>query len=545
MIHITFLKKLSSIFFLVTLLVSCDKDYNTLGADIVGNSNLGITSEPIGVTAFNEKNSAVETKNLAINKLGVYNNPVFGTTTANFATQLSLATLNPTFTSHVEIESVVLTVPYFSELVSTNPTTGIGTYKLKEIYSSDAVATANDPYDPIDLKVYENGNIINDYDANDNLNYKRYYSDQDADFNTVKVGALLNDSPKTEENTKFKPSPIEYIKYKVDPLTLLPTEEIESRSSPRMRLHLNTNIFKTRIMDPALASSSIFANNSAFRDYFKGLYFQTTAASGGTMMSLDFTKGDVTIYYKQDKVKINDTLPVPDAKDREIKSLVMTMTGNTVNLYNNNYKSTYLNALNTASPTAGDDKLYLKGGEGSVAYIDISKADLDKYKKKNYLINEATLTFTIDDMAMKDAPEPDRIYVYNAVRNTPIVDYYVDGTTVASNPKQDKYIHGGIIEKSAIGRGVQYKVRITEHLNRIINKDSTNYRLGIAVTDDIREIRSLRTRKLLPTTPPNPLVYVLAPLSTVVSPIGTVIYGSKFPDETKKIKLNIYYTKPN
>jgi Domain of unknown function (DUF4270) len=545
MIHITFLKKLSSIFFLVTLLVSCDKDYNTLGADIVGNSNLGITSEPIGVTAFNEKNSAVETKNLAINKLGVYNNPVFGTTTANFATQLSLATLNPTFTSHVEIESVVLTVPYFSELVSTNPTTGIGTYKLKEIYSSDAVATANDPYDPIDLKVYENGNIINDYDANDNLNYKRYYSDQDADFNTVKVGALLNDSPKTEENTKFKPSPIEYIKYKVDPLTLLPTEEIESRSSPRMRLHLNTNIFKTRIMDPALASSSIFANNSAFRDYFKGLYFQTTAASGGTMMSLDFTKGDVTIYYKQDKVKINDTLPVPDAKDREIKSLVMTMTGNTVNLYNNNYKSTYLNALNTASPTAGDDKLYLKGGEGSVAYIDISKADLDKYKKKNYLINEATLTFTIDDMAMKDAPEPDRIYVYNAVRNTPIVDYYVDGTTVASNPKQDKYIHGGIIEKSAIGRGVQYKVRITEHLNRIINKDSTNYRLGIAVTDDIREIRSLRTRKLLPTTPPNPLVYVLAPLSTVVSPFGTVIYGSKFPDETKKIKLNIYYTKPN
>jgi hypothetical protein len=545
MIHITFLKKLSSIFFLVTLLVSCDKDYNTLGADIVGNSNLGITSEPIGVTAFNEKNSAVETKNLAINKLGVYNNPVFGTTTANFATQLSLATLNPTFTSHVEIESVVLTVPYFSELVSTNPTTGIGTYKLKEIYSSDAVATANDPYDPIDLKVYENGNIINDYDANDNLNYKRYYSDQDADFNTVKIAPLLNDSPKTEENTKFIPSPIEYIKYKVDPLTLLPTEEIESRSSPRMRLHLNTNIFKTRIMDPALASSSIFANNSAFRDYFKGLYFQTTAASGGTMMSLDFTKGDVTIYYKQDKVKINDALPVPDAKDREIKSLVMTMTGNTVNLYNNNYKSTYLNALNTASPTAGDDKLYLKGGEGSVAYIDISKADLDKYKKKNYLINEATLTFTIDDMAMKDAPEPDRIYVYNTVRNTPIVDYYVDGTTVASNPKQDKYIHGGIIEKSANGKGVQYKVRITEHLNRIINKDSTNYRLGIAVTDDIREIRSLRTRKLLPTTPPNPLVYVLAPLSTVVSPIGTVIYGSKFPDETKKIKLNIYYTKPN
>jgi hypothetical protein len=59
--------------------------------------------------------------------LGIYENEPFGTSTANFVTQISLETFNPTIVGEPEIESVVLTVPYFSTLTATEASTGNNT----------------------------------------------------------------------------------------------------------------------------------------------------------------------------------------------------------------------------------------------------------------------------------------------------------------------------------------------------------------------------------------------------------------------------------
>jgi hypothetical protein len=48
--------------------------------------------------------------------LRIYDNGPFGTTTANFATQVTLETVKPTIGIDPIIESVVLTIPYFSAL---------------------------------------------------------------------------------------------------------------------------------------------------------------------------------------------------------------------------------------------------------------------------------------------------------------------------------------------------------------------------------------------------------------------------------------------
>ena len=129
---------LKSILFsiLVVFFISCDDDSNEIGADIIGNDNFETgTPEFYDVNAISQMTGPVETLDLAVNALGIYKNPVFGTTKANLAIQLQLNTISPTFDTALqpEIESVVLMVPYFSTKLSTN-SDGESTYQLDSIY---------------------------------------------------------------------------------------------------------------------------------------------------------------------------------------------------------------------------------------------------------------------------------------------------------------------------------------------------------------------------------------------------------------------------
>lgn len=73
-------------------LVSCDKDFNTVGADLVDESNYEFNKYPVEhLNAFTRATGSVQSNNLSINALGVFNDPVFGTTKAHFVTQLTLA----------------------------------------------------------------------------------------------------------------------------------------------------------------------------------------------------------------------------------------------------------------------------------------------------------------------------------------------------------------------------------------------------------------------------------------------------------------------
>ncbi len=537
-----FLKKLSVVL-IVIFFASCDKDYNTLGSDIVGNENFSFTNgESFDIKAYNQKVEAIQTNNLPINKLGILNSPVFGITKANFVTQLSLVNLKPTFNSHVVIDSVVLTVPYYSTKTSTDAQ-GKGTYRLDSIYGPEK--------DSINLKIYRNGYYLRDYDPSTNfLTSQKYYSNEDnsgANFSVNKIALpsglpLNNKSKKTKENTGFEFSEKEYVKFKVNE-KFESTKEVETRSSPRMRLHLDSIYFKTAIID---APADKLDNNNAFKEYFRGLYFQVESNTTGRMASIDFTKGDVTIYYKQDKTN-NDTSTTPI---REAKTLVMNMTANTVNLLENIDNPEYSTAV---SSTDEASKLYIKGGQGSQAYIDLFSdfAKLKELKDKEVLINDATLTFTIDQSKMSNngtIPEPQRIYVYNAVNNRPILDYFFDNSSNASVPKLGKSIYGGIIEKDVSKKGTQYKIRLTEHVKNIVKKDSLNVRLGIVITENIGIISNyfLKTPIELDTSPKK-IKFDRLPATSILSPIGTVLYGSKPGpgNEDKKIKFQIYYTKPN
>ena len=81
MMNTTFLKKLTVV--LVALFfASCDKDYNSIGSDIVGSENFLFEkyTGDLTVKVYNQKVGPVQTNNLAINQLGIYKDPVYGVT---------------------------------------------------------------------------------------------------------------------------------------------------------------------------------------------------------------------------------------------------------------------------------------------------------------------------------------------------------------------------------------------------------------------------------------------------------------------------------
>ncbi|MDX1426579.1 MAG: DUF4270 family protein, partial [Salegentibacter mishustinae] len=105
--------KTATLLVVVFAFVACDDEYSTVGGEIIENpSNLEL--EEVEVTAYSKKINSVQTNNLGNHLLGVFNHPIYGQTTASILSQVSLPTNNPTFGVEPELDSVVLTIPYFS-----------------------------------------------------------------------------------------------------------------------------------------------------------------------------------------------------------------------------------------------------------------------------------------------------------------------------------------------------------------------------------------------------------------------------------------------
>jgi hypothetical protein len=557
MMNTPFFKKLA-VATVAVFFASCDKDYNTIGSDIVCNENFNFTHEEYEVRAYNQKVPPIQTNNLPINQLGILKNDVFGKTKANFVTQLSLAQVKPKFTSGIEIDSVILTVPYFSHKTG-KKLYDHDIYKLDSINSSNENSTSDNPiYDPINLKIFRNNFYLNDYDPSTNLaTSQRFYSNQDSDFSSSSSNPQLNNMVDVagddflNENDAFIPDVREIVIKKRD-ANFVETEDVDTRIKPSMRLHLDKVYFRDNILIPAStpATAGNFDNNNIFRNYFRGLYFQVedVPASLGTLMSMDFSKGNVTIYYRQDKV-----LNTPAVK--EMKSMVLNMTGNSVNLLDNTDEADYNTAVTDANGYMnGAETLYVKGGQGSKAYVELftNVAQFNELKDKKALINDASLTFTVKNIPGLTNKNPQRIYIFNADKNTPLYDYYFDSSS-QTNSKLNKYIHGGIIDVNEDNGVTTYRVRITQHVEKILNGTQENVRLGVVVTENINMSsygflrNSVIAPSLLPDVPTGAAkVFDRLPIASVMNPLGVVFYGTtaSVPVD-KKVKFEIYYTKPN
>lgn len=292
----------------------------------------------------------------------------------------------------------------------------------------------------------------------------------------------------------------------------------------------------------------------------RGVHLSISSISDDVMVLLDMKEAKITVVYNYDIFDNNDT--TDDSSDDGIEQIEAELelsmlsqaqpgaptTGNAVNTFiNDAFPAEISNAMNVQDNAS---RIYVKGGAGTYTEIRLFAEDeedsvefIDQIKAENWIINEANLIFYVDRTALENAGtviEPPRLYLHNAETQAPLINVSTENSDQNAVSLFGLFLnYDGILQKSSDGKGEKYKVRITDHINDIIIRDSTNAKLGLSITPDIELVGASNAmfsdgEMDIPVTP-------------TLSPLGTVLYGSavSVEEEGFKLKLEIFYTETN
>ena len=536
------LKSSSLIIFVLGIFVSCETDFASLDSDVINPDNATnfLTDvEDYPVITYNKNTGPVQTNGLSSYLIGHYYDPVFGSSTANFVSQMSPSSFEPTFGENVVLDSVVLTIPYFSTTTETDDEGNV-IYEIDSIFGNT----------PIKLSVFKNNYFLRDFDPDSEFNDSQKYFSNGSTSQSDFISPLDLEGTLLYKYDTFLPSSDVII------LTELNDEGVSEESlrlTPRIRVKLfDSDPDEINETDEAFWQDLIFnkegepeiSNQNNFLDYFRGLYIKTEATDlNGTMLMLNLTASDsnLTIYYTND---IDD--PDSDTVTQQQSTFILNFTGNQVTIFDNNFI-----AIPDGDQVNGDENLYLKGGEGSMAVINLFNGDsegnsteFDQFKSDfkdgdtmKRLINEAYLEFYVDQTIVQ-GEEPDRLYLYDLNNNIQLIDYVLDQSISETS---SRLVHSeplSRVDDEPDGEGIKYKIRITEHLNNLVLRDSTNVKLGLVVTTNIAAIDNLNLQN------EDETVSVI-PSGAILSPRGTVLHGNNTSDADKRVTLKVYYTEPD
>lgn len=517
---------MAAVIAVIISLVSCDTDINTVGGDLLGADQLGglIQKQDFDVVAFNTTVNPVQTNNFRTIRFGTYFDPLYGTSEYEFVSQMSLPRANPDFGDNVVLNKVILDIPYFSRPVLE---TVDGTeYVLDSIYGNQN----------INIRIYENGYFLNSFDPQDLSSPATYFSDLYTEVDANK-GVLIH----SEDD--FEVSALEV------QTTIVNDEgevEVTERFAPRIRIELEKTYWENTILNAPAAN---LESSNAFQNYFRGLLFQIEGFTGnGTLMDLDIANAVVELQITSEFDIDNDPTTADDPIDSSIE---LNFNGNRVNFITNNFNPGIIADIQAANDDVnGEERLYLKGGPGSIALIDLFGEDLDgngeadaltQLIEDNPIVNEASLTFYVDQSLVEaGATEPERIMIYDYENNVLLADFALSDQISDLNNAGG---HWGRLERegdSETSAGVKYTLRLTEHINQIIAGNAENVRLAVAVTQNVT---ILTNSDVSDQTTPIPVESI--PTGAAYAHEGTVLHGNLSNDPDKRLKLEVYYTPIN
>jgi len=548
--------KLLSVFFII-LINSCDKEFTSIDSDVISAENainFNTSSIDYPIVASNLRLNPVKSNNLPSFMLGYNNNPFYGESKASFLGQVVPAEFSPSFGENVVLDSVVLTIPYYSRGVETSDEGDIS-YEIDSVYGNTATK----------LYVYKSNFYLRDFNpSGDFSDSQNYYSNgalsnsESINQSEIEAELLYESGILGDGSDNFIPSSERIDLTSIDSLG---ETYVSNSIAPAIRLKLNNpndNFWQSLFFENE--GNPELSNANSFKDFFRGLYIKADGVnSEGSMMLLNFASSNtkLTIHYTSETSSNSDTSS-GDTSSEPITSqneYVMNFTDNLVNVYENNFQVDVSNS-NTVQ---GDERIYLKGGEGYMSTVDLFSGDIeddngvmvnafDHFKNSFYdeeneiankIINEAYIEFFVDQ-TQDIGSEPDRIYLYNFEQNTALIDYFID-QSVSSTTINAKINHLEPLTRdgdSITGEGVKYKIRITEHLNNLILRDSTNVKLALVVTSNVGSIDNF---SILNSGEEERDF----PSGAILTPKGTVLHGSQSEDLDKRPRIKIYYTDPN
>lgn len=506
------LPRVGAILFLIIAFASCQEDISTIGSEILGSEPpSGVLDESQKILAYSKKLNPIQSNRLPAYQLGVYADPVYGKSSVSLLTQLKMPTNDPKFGENATADSVFVYIPFYS---TSTVEDSITTYTTDSIYGNS----------PIKITISESNYFLRDLDPDGDFQETQpYYSNQGPLFRS-NLGAeiVVVDG--------FIPSS--------DGFILRKGEDDEEKLGPGLRVSLPKSFFQERIIDKE--GSQELRNNNNFKNYLRGLHFQVESPNNsGNLFIFDPTKAYVAIYYSYEEEDEPD--------ERLSKTFKLSFGDVTVNTFENEPLPQYIQSdLDNPNTVTGNDNLYLRGGDGIVSVLELFGKDIDEngvpddlelLRAKKWLINEANLIFYVNqDLMTGGSNEPERIMIYDLKNGGLLADYFLDSTS-GLPPLDAMTTHFGRLQRGSDGNGQFYKLRITNHISNLINKDSTNVPLGVVVTQNVL---NRTTQKLLEPTEPS---IEKVPTGTVISHEGTILYGNSSPNSEKRLKLQIYYTK--
>ena len=536
------------ILLLIILFTSCEKDFASFDSQVINSDNainFSTSSIEYSLTTRSEMVNPVQTNNLPSFLLGSYNHPQFGKSNSSFVGQMVPSEYNHEFGDNVVLDSVVLTIPYYSRGVDTNEEGDI-TYEIDSVYGNS----------PIKISVFRNNFFFRTFDP---------FSDFDTSQNYFSNGSLsveeVIDSGQLEGELLFEIDDFTPSAEQIN-LTEIDTSGnpyVAQKIAPALRFKLNNpneNFWESNFFENE--GNQVLTNEPNFKEFFRGLYIKVESVSDGTIMLLNFASSNskLTIHYTSDTTTIgdSDTGSVDEIETNQ-HEYVMNFSGNLINLFENET----LVDVGLMDQTNGNENIYLRGGEGIISTLDLFSgttigddgeeiSEFDLFKEFFYdeisdqpirIINEAYIEFFVNQNFPND-DEPERIYLYNYEQNSALIDYFLD-QSVSSLTINAKINHLEPLIRDSLNddKGIKYKIRITEHLNNLILRDSTNARLGLGVISDVASVQNF---KILGDGSQSENKSLAS--GVILSPKGTILHGNLTLDPEKKPKIKIYYTEP-
>ena len=590
---------------IICFFLSCDKDYHSVGVDLLTKTSLKTSSFRAPVYAYQKKLNYFQTDGLPLGQLGKIQIPGFGVSKASITSQLRYSGV-PVFGNYTQeaeddndnpvvidenekVTAVYLDIPFFNNTDDADQdgvidifdadakdpesdTDGDGLSDIEERRLNlnplsddsdndgilDLIDTDSSSYDyenkiyeidsifgnraaTFNMKVYELTHFLSPLDPLQNFERnKQYYSNTDF-FEQGFVGAKLCD---TRYNLNFDELRFNYKEDDPETEDVDERSKVQTRLSPRIRVPLDIDFFQNKIIDNE--GGDPLSNYENFTRFFKGVVIRADNFSDDLYMLLDINNANITIEYDYNFNNLNGTLDNTSDDVIEINSKVFSLSFNGVRFNTLNHldvSGEIDKELQLGQNNIPSKKSYLNGN-GYFSTIKLfDKQDsqnelLDDLRKNNWLVSEANLFLYVDQdhYISSNLDIIERLYLFNYSNGSPIIDFTLDNSVNSNQKNRDKYIYGGFLEYDDNDRPYRYKFRITNHVNRLIRKDSTNYTIAISPANGINSITYKRAQT-------SGHEFINYPSISILSPLGVVLHGSGGEEiDSSKIELEIFYT---
>ena len=589
--------------FLLIASCESELDSLTIGEGVIDGEPFTTGKIEYDVFTYNKGITAVQTNRLPLYQLGIFNDPIYGQRKASIISQLSLPNTSPEFgdlgqaeedeadndQENETVKEVILFIPFQTAPSPDSDGDGIpdelesgeDADDPNSDFDGDGVTDnqeriiGSDPYNPdedgtgddfvsniypnrfdldsiygdrnqtFDIVVSRSNYFLRDLDPNSNFEEaQEYYSNQD-------FSGFIGEELTIEGQKTVVIDDTEMLVYAEDDPETDDVDEsqtvVDSRIPPGIRVPLNPDFFQQNILDKEGQAELLSQSN--FKNFLRGVHLTGTDMDE-LMFLLDLTEANITITYEYDDIDPETEEKVTAERDFVLSFLSGSsqsgISGNAVNVFENEILPT--NVASAVDNGENASRIYVKGGATLAEVLlfeDVENGGaeiINQIKQNNWVINEANLVFYVDREALDaSVVEPPRLYLYNAETNFPLYDISNESVTpnTSTNPLRYYPNHDGLLEREN-DLGVKYTVRITEHINNIIVRDSANAKLGLTLTPNIN-------LAAIQEAIGSDMQGVNYPLGAAMSPLGTVLYGSNVDpaNEAKKLKLEIYYTEPN